>query len=119
MRMWTYKASVLCKVSAGVFILACSACSSKPESHALLVAELSGAINEGMRNEEAMTILYKGEFTCRPYKVVGEKILLDCTRSRGNLWPPYGCVHRVRYEYTPPNGALDKLQVFRPACTGL
>ena len=100
-------------------IMIFSACSFRPESYVSLVDELSDLIYEGMRNEEASRALYKRDFTCQPYMVVGEKILLDCTRSIGNLWPPYGCVHRVQYEYIPPDGVVDKLHIFQPACASL
>lgn len=111
---------ITCRAIFGIVaVLACSACASKPESHSLLVAELSGVIHKGIPGNEARRKLQGIDFYCYPQKIIDKELLLECTRTRARLLPPTSCTHRVQYRYALPEGPLDDLLILNPVCTWL
>jgi hypothetical protein len=105
-----------------VACIALSACAiPDPASLAQLRDELAPLVKDGMPLADAVTALKSRDFSCMEVTSFqpGAKGIFECSRSRAPLWPPYGCIHRIWFEATAPNGAISNLQVFKPTCASL
>lgn len=105
-----------------VLCAALSACAiPDPASLALLRDEVTSLVKDGMPLADAVAALKPRDFSCMEGTSFqpGVKGIFECSRSRAPLWPPYGCIHRILFEATPPNGAISKLQVLKPTCASL
>lgn len=94
-----------------------SACSTpKPENHSALQSEVSASIHEGTSSTYAIEVLTLSGFSCAEGTILdrNKKGIFECTRSRGSIWPPYGCVHRVWFEAESPDSPISKLEVLKP-----
>ena len=102
--------------------MALSACAMPdPASLALLQEEVAPLVRDGMPLADAVTALKSRGFDCMEGTSFEPKAkgIFECSRSRAPLWPPYGCIHRIWFEATAPNGTISKLQVFKPTCASL
>ncbi len=110
------------RLSSFLVALFVSACATPdPASLPALEAEITAHISEGMSLPDAVAALKHQGFSCAEGTSIEpkKKGIFECARSRGPIWPPYGCTHRVWLEAPSPNGTITKIQVFRPGCASL
>ena len=88
---------------------------------AQLDSEVRAVVKEGMPTVQAISSLESLRFVCTEGRAgaKNEKELFECTRSQQNLWPPFGCIHRVWFESREPANSTAKLDVWRPSCAGM
>jgi hypothetical protein len=98
----------------------CACTTPDPANSKLLQDEVASLVRDGMPLAGAVSALQSRDFSCKEGTWVQPQAtgIFECSRSRAPLWPPYGCIHRAWFEATPPNGAISKLQVFKPTCAG-
>lgn len=103
----------------GFLVSACA--TTEPSSFAALEAEVTAHIHEGMMPPEAIAALTSRGFSCNEGTALRprDRGIFECTRSRGPLWPPYACMHRVSFDAPTASATISKLQVFNPACASL
>ncbi|WP_411882321.1 hypothetical protein [Polaromonas sp. YR568] len=102
--------------------MALSACAMPdPASFSLLQGEIAPLVKDGMPLADAVAALKPRGFSCMEGTSFqpGAKGIFECSRSRAPLWPPYGCIHRIWFEATPPNSAISNVRLFNPVCAGL
>ena len=99
-------------------ILSASCASIEPSSAEALETEVTSRVQEGMSLSITTSALSSRGFLCREGTSTNPrgKGIYECTRSRGALWPPYSCIHRIEFESDVSNGSISRLQVFRPMC---
>ncbi len=98
------------------------ACATDPSSHAELRGEVDAHARNGMQKTALAETLTTRGFTCSAEGTSlspKAKGIAECTRSRGSVLPPYGCVHRVHFNFDENTGLVSNLDVWRPACAGL
>lgn len=99
-----------------------SACAtSEPANHAALQSEVTASLHEGTSSTYAIEVLTLSGFSCAEGTILdrNRKGIFECTRSRGSIWPPYGCVHRIWFEAESPDGPISNLEVLKPFCASL
>ena len=105
-----------------LFVAMLSACTTAdPANHSLLETEVTARIHDGMSFSETNAALSSLGFFCYEGTSLDpkRKDIFECTRSRGPLWPPYTCIHRVWFESNTSSNAISSLQIFRPTCASL
>src|SRR6185295_15139273 len=105
-----------------LFVAMLSACATTdPANFSLLETEVTARIHDGMPLSEANAALSSLGFSCYDGTSLDpkRKDIFECTRSRGPLWPPYACIHRVWFESNISSNAVSNLQIFKPACASL
>lgn len=96
-----------------------SACATQePANHSALESEVAALVHEGTSLDHAIEALTSNGFSCAEGTFIEPKRkgVFECVRSRGPLWPPYACIHRVWFEAGSSGSQISKLQVFKPAC---
>lgn len=101
-------------------LVACA--TTDPSSLPRLEAEVNAYVKNGMLKTEATSALTSHGFSC---SIEGTstnpnmKGIVECTRNRGPIWPPYSCIQRVLFDINASTSVISNLDVWRPSCASM
>ena len=100
-------------------ILMCSACATTELKK--LEFEIKPILDKHASISSAMKGLKNVGFTCGEGTSIdlNKKNIYECSRKQGNIWPPFGCIHKVWLTKTKPIGEVYSYEIFKPVCTGV
>ena len=111
------------KYLALVMLLVLVACATTDLSNLpLLDAEVNSYVKNGMLKTDAISALTSRGFSCSTEGTIlnpNEKGVVECTRSRGSVWPPYSCIQRVIFKVNVSTSVISNIDVWRPTCASL
>jgi hypothetical protein len=101
-----------------IFVLL-SACATTKKSE--LENEILPSIESNRTLKIAFEALESKGFKCFEGTSINPNLkgTFECSRSQSNLWPPFGCIHRIWFSNINSKGEFEKYEIFRPVCTGL